>query len=107
MKNEGELGMFFGYHNGTSHRCLYHHSFYYISVISTFVESLVNTREMKPGNSWDIGPQRSPAHVMEQHARFNPQLYAKYFPDETVYITSIREPVSWFISYVDFMAVFK
>ena len=70
-------------------------------------ESLVNTREMEPGGSWDVGPHRSNPHIMEQHARYNHKFYTKNFPEDTVYITSLRNPVKWFISFVDFMGAYK
>jgi len=77
-------------------------------LLACVTESLVNTRELEPGNSWDVGPHnRSHPHIMEQHARYNHTFYTKNFPNETVYITSLRHPVKWFISYVDFMKAYE
>ena len=76
-------------------------------VLSLFLASLINTRELSPGHSWDVGPNQSHPEISEQHARYRPQFFSKHFPNDTVYITSVREPVSWFISYVDFMNVYR
>lgn len=69
--------------------------------------SLVNTRIRKPGRGWDIGPDRDHPHIMEQHARYSHRFYHTHFPNNTVYITSIRDPVKWFISFVDFMPTYR
>ena len=45
--------------------------------------------------------------MMEQHARYNKKFYSSLFPGDTVYIASIRNPQTWFISYVDFMKTYR
>ncbi|XP_067939520.1 galactose-3-O-sulfotransferase 3-like [Watersipora subatra] len=76
-------------------------------MMSTNKGSLVNTREMSPGKSWRIGPDSEHPNLMEQHARYSHRFYQKHFPNNTVYITSIRDPVKWFISFVDFMKAYR
>ena len=72
------------------------------------VDHVVDTRELEPGISWDIGPSKHlPPHVMFLHARYVKEFYDRLFPNDTVYITSIRQPSKWFISYVDFMPLFR
>ena len=82
-----------------SNKCYYSFRFY--------VENIVNTRELRPTNSWCVGPRPGPPDMMEQHARYNHKFYSTVFPSDTVYIASIRNPQKWFISYVDFMGTYR
>ena len=68
------------------------------------VPGLVNVRELTPGLSWDIIPDRKQNPTISfSHHRYYPKFFDQYFaPESTVYVSSIRDPVKWFISYVDY-----
>ena len=67
----------------------------------------MNSREMKPGLSWDFAPDRGPPNVDANHQRYSRPFFDKYFDKDTVYVSSIRHPVKWFISYVDYMSAYR
>ena len=52
---------------------------------------------------WDIGPRSSePADILLDHARVNWTLVGQYIHPDAVFVTSVREPISWFRSAVAF-----
>ena len=62
-----------------------------------------NPTELNPGITWDIAPNRTRLpQISAAHARYYGPFFDKWFPNETAFVTSIREPTSWFISHVNY-----